>query len=163
MSDITLSQALVNFKKILQIILQYDFHNKKILFIGVPQKLEVKINRLTNHNAISSESNILGFISNNFMRKKQNLGTNRPLSKLLKRPDLVVMVSHKKSENFLKECLITKIPVINFKKEISTRVIGLTSTYELKLDDNFDLSSHRNLFFIGLNFLFATKGRCKKL
>ena len=43
-TDLTLNKIIINLKKILQVIFQYHNMNKRILFIGVPKKLELKIN-----------------------------------------------------------------------------------------------------------------------
>ena len=47
-TELTLNQIIINFKKILQVIFQYHSQNKRILFIGIPKKLELKINKTTN-------------------------------------------------------------------------------------------------------------------
>jgi ribosomal protein S2 len=69
-TDLTLNETIFNLKKALQIIFQYHIRNKRILFIGVPNKLEAKINKTTNHVAIPQDLNIQGFISN---RSNKNL------------------------------------------------------------------------------------------
>ena len=150
LTDKNLNQNLINFKKILQIIFQYHIHNKSILFIGVPQKLESQINRLTSHSSIPNYFEINGFFSTSFSKESKFL-----FPKLKKTPDLVVLVSHEKSENFLKECFVAKIPVIDFTNDKKVEIIKSISSYKLKLiAGNENRSQNNNLLFIGLNFLF---------
>ena len=65
LTDTNLDQLLVGIKKALQVIFQYNQTNKRILFIGLPSKLESKINSTTRHIAVSSSFNVQGLISNN--------------------------------------------------------------------------------------------------
>jgi hypothetical protein len=58
-TDLTLNETIFNLKKALQIIFQYHIRNKRILFVGVPTKLETKINKATNHVAISQDMNMI--------------------------------------------------------------------------------------------------------
>ena len=159
-TDLTLNQVIVNFKKILQVIFQYHKRNKRVLFIGLPKKLELKINKTTNHAAISKDFNIQGIISNNFnldeLKTKHKLFSFKSLlPKLLKRPDLVVIVSHDKKLNILKECSVAKIPIINFEADNNSKDIWSIYSHKVHLNNNnLNLVYNKNLFFIGLNFLF---------
>lgn len=162
-TDLTLNQIIINFKKILQVIFQYHSMNKQILFVGVPKKLEQKINKVTNHVAVPENSNIQGIISNNstvnLINNKQDskhklFNIKSLLPKLRKRVDLVVMISHDKRDNILKECSVAKIPVINFETDASKNMWSLYS-HKIQLNNNnLSLIHNKNLFFIGLNFLF---------
>ena len=165
-TDLTLNQIIVNFKKILQVIFQYHSMNKRILFVGVPKKLELKINKATNHVAVSKDFNIQGIISNNFntnaiSSKQENkhklFSFKSLLPKLSKKPDLVVMVSHDKKQNILKECSVAKIPIINFETGNDSKDIWSIYSHKVQLNNNnLSLIHNKNLFFIGLNFLFKT-------
>jgi len=165
-TDLTLNKIIINLKKILQVIFQYHNMNKRILFIGVPKKLELKINKVTNHIAVSEGFNIQGIISNNlnidrFVEKKESrfdaFSFKSLLPKLSKKPDLVVMVSHDKAQNILKECSVAKIPVINFETGADSKDIWLIYSHKVQLNNNnLSLVHNKNLFFIGLNFLFKT-------
>lgn len=145
-TDLALDQILVNFKQILQIIFQYHIQNKRILFIGTPKKIELKINNMTNHVAISRHFYIQGFISNisnvtslNIKQeKKQKLFTlGYLLPKLAKKPDLIVWITcDKKKEDILKECHDARLPVLIF--ETNNKI------------------PNTNLFFVSLNFIFKT-------
>ena len=163
-TDLTLNETIFNLKKALQIIFQYHIRNKRILFIGVPTKLELKINKTTNHVAIPQDLNIQGLISN---RSNKNLigakQTNKQktvkfkslLPKLSKKPDLVVVVAHEKIDAIYKECVVAKLPIINFKTEDTAKETWSTYSYDLQLSPkNSSLTTDKNLFSIGLNFLF---------
>ena len=73
-TDLTLNETIFNLKKALQIIFQYHTKNKRILFIGVPTKLESKINKTTNHVAIPQDLNIQGLISNRLSKNLMSIG-----------------------------------------------------------------------------------------
>lgn len=163
--DLNLDQILVGLKKALQIIFQYHQTERRILFIGLPHKLESKINQLTRHLAISNSLNIQGFISNNnfkILRETKNLNqelvTNYSkflLPKLTKTPDLVVLFDHEKSKNILSEAWVGKIPVIIFDNNIDYQNTFLHNFYVVK--GNFKsilATSDKNLFLVSLNFLF---------
>ena len=161
--DGTLNRTLINFKKILQIIFQFHIQNRRILFVGVPKKLELKINKLTQHTAIPSSFDVTRILSNNFTntesidRKLESNMANLSLSRLSRKPDLVVLVTHDKIENVLKNCFILKIPTIDLS---SASNLSFTSnsaqTYRLRLGDEKTTTTYgnKNIFFIGLSFLF---------
>jgi len=163
-TDLTLNETIFNLKKALQIIFQYHISDKRILFIGVPTKLESKINKTTNHVAIPQDINIQGLISNrsnnNLVSVKQTSKQNTLkfrslLPKLFKKPDLVVVVTHEKIDAIQKECAVAKLPIINFKTENSAKETWSTYSYDLQLTHkNSSLTTDKNLFSIGLNFLF---------
>ena len=163
--DLNLDQILVGLKKALQIIFQYHQTEKRILFIGLPHKLESKINQLTRHLAISNSLNIQGFISNNnFKVLRENKNLNQELlinyskfllPKLTKTPDLVVLFDHEKGKNILSEAWVGKIPVIIFDNNIDYQNTFLHNFYVVK--GNFKsilATSDKNLFLVSLNFLF---------
>lgn len=163
-TDLTLNETIFNLKKALQIIFQYHIKNKRILFVGVPTKLESKINRTTNHVAIPQDLNIQGLISN---RSNKNLISAKQINKqktvqfkslfpkLSKKPDLVVVVAHEKMDAIYKECAVAKLPIINFKTENTSKETWSTYSYDLQLGNkNSSLTADKNLFSIGLNFLF---------
>ena len=163
-TDLTLNETIFNLKKALQIIFQYHTRNKRILFIGVPTKLESKINKATNHTAIPQDLNVQGLISNrsnkNLISTKQNSKQKTAkfkslLPKLSKKPDLVVVVAHEKIDTIYKECSVAKLPIINFKTEDISKETGSMHSYDLQLSNkNSSLAADKNLFSIGLNFLF---------
>jgi len=163
-TDLTLSETIFNLKKSLHIIFQYHIQNKRIFFIGLPTKLGSKINKMTNHVAVPQDINVQGFISNqsnkNFAATKQTTKSKTVkfkslLPKLLKKPDLVVIIAHDKIDGIYKECVVAKLPVINFKTENMSKKTWSTYSYDLRITQkNSNLITNKNLFFIGLNFLF---------
>jgi hypothetical protein len=163
-TDLTLNETVLNLKKALQIIFQYHIRNKRIFFIGVPTKLEAKINKATNHVAISQDMNIQGFISN---RSNRNLTSVKQtnsqktikfkslLPKLAKKPDLVVVIAHEKTDAIYKECVVAKLPIINFTAEGTSKETWSTYSHGLRLThNNSSLIIDKNILSIGLNFLF---------
>src|SRR5210317_2626208 len=64
LNEMDLLQTITSFKKALQVIFQYHNADKRVLFVGVPKKLEVRINKQTKHVAVSNVFNLQGIISN---------------------------------------------------------------------------------------------------
>ena len=163
LNDMDLLQTITSFKKALQVIFQYHSAEKRILFIGVPKKLEFRINRLTKHVAVSNVFNLQGLISNyskNFVSenvfgnksKTSSLRTLEP--KLARKPDLIILFSHDKKENIISESYFAKIPLILFNDEGTTRN-SIDTFYKVPGNENNLMNtSNENLFSMGLNFLF---------
>jgi hypothetical protein len=165
LTDVNLDQILVGIKKALQVIFQYNQKNKRILFLGLPSKLESKINLITPHVAISSHFNVQGLISNNtasLSKSIKHLVSSVPkqlskilLMKLTKRPDLVVLFNCKKSEMVFSEAWVAKIPVITFfggemlNKSLSGNFYNVNANLKNSLT-----TSDQNIFFVGLDFFF---------
>jgi ribosomal protein S2 len=157
--DRHLTQIIVNFKKVLKVIYQYNQTNKKILFIGLPKKLELKINKSTNHVAVPRNFEVQRILSNNIQatkNKKEELTSvysKQLFPKLSKSPDLVILVSHSKAQSIISESYYLKIPLILFNGELDTITNAQTSvTYNVPITT----TTNNTLFFIGLNFLFKT-------
>lgn len=164
LTDLTLTQIISDFKKGLHLVFQYHQAEKRILFIGVPKQLEVKINTLTNHVALPSNCNLQGILSNNISFQSSVL-TNKQsvlkthfkslLPKLSKKPDLIVLFSHEKKQNVMIESFIAKVPLITFSSNDFSSDSSSFSLYNLNfLSNGFTETSNKNLFFLGLNFLF---------
>jgi hypothetical protein len=155
--DTNLTQIINNLKKALQVIFYYHQANKRVLFIGVPKKLELKINRLTNHVAVPSTFNLQGIISNNFKSSsiKKEAGFKSFLPKLSKKPDLVVLFSHDK--NIVSESYFAKVPLIIFNNDENSKNSLFNNFYSVQGNgSNLTSIYNKNLFCIGLNFLFKT-------
>ena len=164
LTDFNLTQIINDFKKVLHIIFAYHQANKRILFIGIPKKLELKINKLTQHIAIDNSIDIQGVISNDFSESKfiktekfkvSNLYIKSLLPKLFKKPDLVVLLLNEKNQRIITESSIAKIPLIIFssKSDFDARLIE--KCYNVKGFSKTTLStSEKNIFFLGLSFLF---------
>jgi hypothetical protein len=168
--DANLNQIVVDIKKVLQIIFQYHKVEKRILFLGLPYKLESRVNQLTKHIAIPKNFNIQGVISNyNSKSFKSDRNPNQAwlknsskflLPKLSKKLDLIVLFNHDNSETILSEAGVAKIPVIFFGTNF-----GLQNSASYKVEGNFKnvlIGSNKNVFFIGLNFLFKTFKKLSK-
>lgn len=168
-----LDQVLVGVKKVLQIIFQYDQTNKRILFIGLPAKLELKINSETRHAAVSNSFNIQGLISNNNINLASNLKISTQMTtkydstfllspKLVKKPDLIVLFDHPKSSTVLLEAWIAKIPTIVFMATTDLQDLLLKSSYFIHGNfKNVLATSDKNIILIGLNFLFKNLRKTK--
>src|SRR5210317_518132 len=161
LNEMDLLQTITSFKKALQVIFQYHNADKRVLFVGVPKKLEFRINKLTKHIAVSNVFNLQGIISNyakntssgNFSGNKINTAKALEL-KLSKKPDLIVLFSHEKRENLISESYFAKIPLILFNEDTSGRK-SIDTFYEVPGNENNLMnSSNQNLFSMGLNFLF---------
>ena len=157
--DSNLNQIIVDIKKILQIIFQYHQIEKRILFVGLPYKLESRINRYTRHVALPKNFDAQGMISNpNWKSLRTSKNSTQIwlketskflLPKLAKRLDLIVLFEHDKSKMICSEAEVAKIPLIAFGTDENT-----STTASYKVEGNFKNASNKNIFFIGLNFLF---------
>ena len=169
----TLNETLFNLKKALQITFQYHKQSRQILFVGVPKKLKEKINKTTNHIAVAQTINIQGLVSNNSNEKlanvkqinKQNMLEFKALSpKLLKKPDLIVIIKSEKAYAIEKECVVARLPFISLTS------FGLPKEANPSYQCNFQSTSgnsnlvfDKNLFLSGLDFIFkVSKTRHKK-
>ena len=160
--DSNLNQTIVDIKKVLQVIFQYHKIDKRILFVGLPYKLESRINRYTKHVAIPKNLNIQGMISNCDRKlPKTDINSNKIwmkqspkflLPKLSKKLDLVVLFEHDKSKTILSEAEVAKIPLISFGTQLD-----MANTALYRVEGNFKnvlTVPNKNVFFMGLNFLF---------
>jgi ribosomal protein S2 len=116
--------------------------------------------------AVPSNFNIQGLISNSKskilnetkcpsrMWLKSNVKVLLP--KLAQKPDLIVLFEHEKNKSVLTESWNAKIPVIIFKSSCDLKEIHDKNLYTVR--GNFQslsaVSNKKNIFFIGLNFLF---------
>lgn len=160
--DSNLNQIIVDIKKVLQIIFQYHQIEKRILFVGLPYKLESNINQHTRHVAIPKNLDVQGMISNsNWKSLKSRKNSNQIwlknsskflLPKLSKRLDLIVLFEHDKSKTIFSEAEVAKIPLVSFGV-----CLDAPNTASYRVEGNFKnvlTVSNKNVFFIGLNFLF---------
>ena len=165
--DLSLDQTLVDIKKILQIIFHYHQADKRILFVGFPAKLELKLNVLTRHIAVPNSFNVQRIFSNINLKTLKNekkvfragstVSVNFLMPKLMKKPDLVILLDHEKREALLSEAWVMKIPTIVFSETRESN--GLSDNFFYRVKGNFKnalATSNKNIFFISLNFLFKT-------
>jgi len=153
LTDFKLIQIISDFKKVLHVIFEYHRADKRILFVGVPNKLEFRINKFTQHAAVDNTFELQSFGS--FSLKTVNLlkNTKSLMPKLAKKPDLIVLLSHEKKQNIIAESNVAKIPVIVFDGVASSPLNSSKGSYNLRGLGG-SSSSEKNLFFLGLNFLF---------
>jgi len=160
--DLNLNQIIVDIKKALQIIFQYHVAEKRILFVGLPNELEQKVNQLTKHVSVPKNFDIQGLISNFnpqicLKNKDFNKISFKQISKFLlpklsKKLDLIVLFDHEKIEVILSESRISKIPVIFFGNH------NLSKFFLYNVEGNFkSMLTNKIIFFVGLNFLFKKK------
>lgn len=173
LNNTSLTQTITDFKKILQIIFKYHQTGKRILFVGLPTELELKINSLTPHAAVPRTFNLQGFISNkdskvlginNNMNSQFPKSFNNLLPKLSQKPHLVIVLSSDKKQNIISESSIAKIPVVLFDNDFGFENSNNGgSLYHVQgFGDSFQLTQNKNLIFIGLKFLFKITSRQKR-
>ena len=114
-----MNQIIIDIKKVLQIIFQYHQIEKRILFVGLPYKLESRINQYTRHVAIPKTFDVQGMISNPNWKSLESKKSSTPmrfketskflLPKLTKRLDLIVLFEHDKSKTIFSEAEVAKI------------------------------------------------------
>jgi ribosomal protein S2 len=152
---------MLNFKKSLTLIFRYNKENKRILFIGNPKVIEDKINNDTIHTSIQNyDKNTLnkGVITNNLIANSVKLNkylfkNNKfILSKLLKKPELIVIFKQRQNNNAIKESKVSKIPVIEFNCNLERN----NWNYSYSVPGNLNSSENKfihNIYFIVLNSL----------
>lgn len=158
-----LSNILLDFKKSVNIIFKYHKNNKRILFIGSPKILENQINSNTIHTSIPSFLSIRNkFIADSYISKNIKFNKyffnnqNFFLSKLKKKPELVVIFNHIKKESIIQQTHIAKIPVIEFNFNRYRK----DWNYNYNIHGNIELNKNKlidNVLFVILNSLFSNK------
>lgn len=166
LTDLNLTQTISEFKKALNIIFEYHQLNKNILFIGLPPKLEMKINYSTRHAALDSNVELQSLLSNNLNSFKPSKAIKQlarndyfklSLSKFSQKPDLIVLLSHEKKQKIIIENKLAKVPLIVFNSGDCLKYNSLNhfDFYNVTgFHENLVSVSEKNLLFFGLNFLF---------
>ena len=155
--NFNLSYIMLSFKKALSIIFKYLKNNKRIFFIGVPKPLEKKINMSTIHLATPKSLDIKGFNFNKAVLESLKLTKHLfkddkiVLTKIRKKPELIVVFNYKRKDYIVKESFVSKIPVIEFNFYIHKK----TWNYNYNVIGNIPFTNHigDNVFFIILNSL----------
>lgn len=159
--NIAIRDIMLNFKKSLNLIFKYNKKNKRILFIGNPKVIEDKINNDTIHTSITNyDKNTLnkGVITNNLVANSVKLNkylfkNNKfILSKLLKKPELIVIFKQQQNNNLIKESTVSKIPVIEFNSNLERN----NWNYNYSIPGNLNLTENKiinNIYFIVFNSL----------
>jgi ribosomal protein S2 len=159
--NIAIRDIMLNFKKSLNLIFKYHKNNKRILFVGNPKVIEDKINNDTIHTSIQNyDKNTLnkGVITNNLIANSVKLSkylfkSNKfILSKLLKKPELIVIFKEQQNDNLIKESTVSKIPVIEFNCNLKRN----SRNYNYSIPGNLNLTENKiinNIYFIVFNSL----------
>ena len=126
-STIDTSEILIQLKKTIQIIFKFHKNKKRILFVGLPKRIEKQINIKTNHFSIPKFFNIFGLFVNKSMLKSMKfkyylLKKKKTIifSKLLYKPDLIVIFDSKNYNAIIKESYQFKIPIILMNSKFYT-------------------------------------------
>ena len=164
LTDLNLTKTISEFKKSLNVIFEYHQLNKKILFVGLPPKLELKINQRTRHVAVGRSVDLQSLLTNNLKSFKPSKGTNQSalkdylklsMAKFSQKPDLIVLLAHEKKQKVIIENNLAKIPLIVFNSSDCLENNSFTGFYHVTgFHENLVSMSEKTLFFLGLNFLF---------
>jgi ribosomal protein S2 len=159
--NIAIRDIMLNFKKSLNLIFKYHKNNKRILFLGNPKVIEDKINNSTIHTSISNyEKTSLNkevitnnFIANSIKLNKYLFKNNKfILSKLIKKPELIVIFKQQQNNHLIKESKVLKIPVIEFNCNLKRN----NWHYNYSIPGNLNLTENKiinNIYFIVFNSL----------
>ena len=169
--DTIICDIMINFKKSLDLIFKFHKNNKRILFIGNPKVIEDKINKNTIHTSISNyDKNTLNKVIainsliENSVRLNKHLFKNNKfiLSKLLKKPELIVIFKEQKNNNLIKESTVSKIPMIEFNCNLTRN--NWNCNY--RVPGNLNLTENKiinNIYFIVLNSFLNRSCKYKNL
>ena len=164
LTDLNLTKTVSDFKKSLNIIFEYHQLNKKILFVGLPPKLELKINQRTHHVAVGRNVELQSLLTNNLKSFKSSKGAKQlafknyfklSLAKFSQKPDLIVLLAHEKKQKVIIENNLAKIPLIVFNSSDCLENNSFNGFYNITgFHENLVSTSEKTLLFLGLNFLF---------
>ncbi len=164
LTDLNLTKTVSEFKKSLNIIFEYHQLNKKILFVGLPPKLELKINQRTRHLAVGRNVELQSLLTNNLKPFKFSKGIKQSavkdnfklsLAKFSQKPDLIVLLAHEKKQKVIIENNLAKIPLVVFNSSDCLKDNSSNGFYNVTgFHENLISTSEKTLLFLGLNFLF---------
>lgn len=164
LTDLNLTKTISEFKKSLNIIFEYHQLNKKILFVGLPPKLELKINQRTPHAAVGRSVELQNLLTNNLKSFKVLNGVKQltfkhysklSLPKFSQKPDLIVLLAHDKKQKVIIENNLAKIPLVIFNSSDYLKDNLFNGFYSVTgFHENLVSTSEKTLLFLGLNFLF---------
>jgi len=167
--NIAIRDIMLNFKKSLNLIFKYHKNNKRILFIGNPKVIEDKINNNTIHASVSNYDTTTlnkGVITNNLIANSVKLNkclfkdNKFILSKLLKKPELIVIFKQQQNNNLFKDSKVLKIPVIEFNCNLNRN----NWDYNYSIPGNLNLTENKminNIYFIIFNSLLNRSFKIK--
>lgn len=130
----------LHFKKVLQVIYKYHYHNKKIFFIGLSQKIKKNYDKLwqnTNHLFIPESTWVKGILSNKvstfkYLHQQVNTEKNTNLKTLFtvqQKPDLILIFDKEVESEAFQEALTLKIPIIAITNTLKRKEKVLYSIY----------------------------------
>jgi ribosomal protein S2 len=164
LTDLNITKTISEFKKSLNVIFEYHQLNKKILFVGLPPKLELKINQRTHHTAVDRNVELQSLLTNNLKSSKLSKLAKHlafkdyfklSLVKFSQKPDLIVLLAHEKKQKVILENNLAKIPLIVFNSSDCLEDNSLNGFYNVTgFHENLVSTSEKTLLFLGLNFLF---------
>ena len=164
LTDLNLTKTISEFKKSLNVIFEYHQLNKKILFVGLPPKLELKINQRTHHVAVNRNVELQSLLTNNLKSSKFSKGAKQlafkdylklSLAKFSQKPDLIVLLAHEKKQKVIIENNLAKIPLIVFNSSDCLEDNSFNGFYNVTgFHETLVSTSEKTLLFLGLNFLF---------
>jgi len=165
LTDLNLTKTVSEFKKSLNIIFEYHQLNKKILFVGLPPKLELKINQWTDHVAVGRNVELQSLLINNLKPFKFSKEATKQsafkdysklsLAKFSQKPDLIVLLAHEKKQKVIIENNLAKIPLVVFNSNDCLEDSSFNGFYNVTgFHENLVSTSEKTLLFLGLNFLF---------
>lgn len=154
---LNLSNTVIDLKRALNIIFKYHKYNKRILFIGSPQIIENLINLNTIHTSIpyhlylKNKTIISNYLCKNIILNKHLFNQKKFfLSKITKKPELIVIFNNNEKKFKNKEINVMKIPLIEFNSVEQRNKINYNILNNIEFNKNIN-----NIFFTVLNSIFS--------
>lgn len=152
-----LTKIITSLKKALVIIFNFNKLKKRILFVGAPKEIEKKINNETIHSSIPSFSHVKNTLLNksilNGLKLKARFTDKSNLSKMSKRPDLIVVLKSERSNSLIDESFSCRIPIIQFEYNEKEHFIKQTYNVTGNFKSNHNKTIDNNIFLILINSL----------
>ena len=170
LKNITLEDIEYRLKKALFIIYSYHLNNKRILFVGNPLNINLKIQKIlgkTKHLFIPKDTWVKGIITNQnsslksiFKKSDENNGKiSKIILQLKKKSDLVVVMDKDVDVDALKESYTSRTPVISLNNYLSQ--FDLKSSY--KVPGNFILQKNNLTNSLFYSLLVSTLNRSNRI
>lgn len=163
-TDIKSTEVILN--KIANIIFTFHLNNCRILFLGFPNNFS-KILKNSNHMAIPSFVWFNGMLSNNASfennnEKKAKIPRNiyKLISRLKKKPNLIMIYNLHSSSTAIKESSVLQIPAISINNNFN--ILNTKSIYNSKENYSFitEKIENTNFFF---SFIKTVINHAKKM
>jgi ribosomal protein S2 len=168
---LNLNDIIFRLKQALQIIYKYHINNKKILFVGFPNKINLKFNTIiqnTKHVLIPNSFWINSLITNpkkcvkNLLPKHKLMNKEilRNLFLLKSKVDLVVILNSSMTQKIINESYRSKLPVIYLNNNLN--IFDSRPTYKIPGNNTFSMKNSRNNFFYSIIFSLLKKAEQNK-